>query len=402
MKKSIAISVVTLCVTLQLHAQFRIESNGNTSFASSETALSVISVNSGGDPDCKVYVKADKKGYFCDRRGTSSSWVIGFNAFSRNENTNFSAGVRGDAFSYTVLNTGRSYGVLGTAGNSTSGWNYGVFGRIDGSNDGAAVYGTSSEYENGTFIDGKYAGFFNGNTKVVGDLSVTGNISGIILTPAPDDNASTRAYTNVIADDYTSKITNIDVVPYYIQEPVQLFNSDSDTIPDARVFRESEIQKTEKLHLGISSKQLKDVFPNLVYEMEDGNDAINYTELIPVLLKSIKELNDRIHELELNQGIKARKTNTSDISQAGNNNLYIGQNTPNPCTASTRVSVNIPNGNGKLVLLDSNGIALREYPICSGDKSLSIDTSNLPKGVFLYYAEINGKRTDCKRLVVTR
>ncbi len=56
---------------------------------------------------------------------------------------------------------------------------------------------------------------------------------------------------------------------------------------------------------GFIAQEVKEVFPDIVTEMEDGSLGIRYTELIPVLVQAIKEqqeeidaLKNRIEELE--------------------------------------------------------------------------------------------------------
>ncbi len=48
----------------------------------------------------------------------------------------YSYGMRASANSPTVSSNGRSYGIYAVAGNSTSGFNYGVKGSLYGTNDG--------------------------------------------------------------------------------------------------------------------------------------------------------------------------------------------------------------------------------------------------------------------------
>ena len=74
----------------------------------------------------------------------------------------YNIGVEGWAVPSSPIPTGRSYGVRGVAGNCTNGYNYGVLGRLLGSNNGAGVFGTISN-ELGKEIDGKYAGYFDGD-----------------------------------------------------------------------------------------------------------------------------------------------------------------------------------------------------------------------------------------------
>jgi hypothetical protein len=89
-------------------------------------------------------------------------------------------GVRGDAYSTTALLSSRTYGIYGRAGNATAGWNYGVYGNLSGSNDGAAICGVDNIGTAGLTspIAGTYAGYFQGDVAVTNDIQVDGTITG--------------------------------------------------------------------------------------------------------------------------------------------------------------------------------------------------------------------------------
>lgn len=56
----------------------------------------------------------------------------------------YNIGGEGVAYSPTTRNTGRAFGLRGVAGNCTSGYNFGVLGALQGSQAGAAIFGTTS------------------------------------------------------------------------------------------------------------------------------------------------------------------------------------------------------------------------------------------------------------------
>lgn len=86
----------------------------------------------------------------------------------------YNIGGEGVAYSPTTRNTGRAFGLRGVAGNCTSGYNFGVLGALQGSQAGAAIFGTTSGKTLGLRVDERYAGYFDGNVKVTGSLQ--GNV----------------------------------------------------------------------------------------------------------------------------------------------------------------------------------------------------------------------------------
>jgi len=52
------------------------------------------------------------------------------------------------------------------------------------------------------------------------------------------------------------------------------------------------------LHYGLMAQDIEKIYPNLVAKDENGYLSLNYTELIPILISSIQEQNERISKLE--------------------------------------------------------------------------------------------------------
>lgn len=52
------------------------------------------------------------------------------------------------------------------------------------------------------------------------------------------------------------------------------------------------------LHYGLMAQDVEQLFPNLVRKDENGMMSINYSEIIPLLIKAIQEQNVRIQQLE--------------------------------------------------------------------------------------------------------
>ena len=168
--------------------QFKVHSNGNVSMGlSTGVPLSRFTMSGVGDSTYSFYLRDNRSGIFSQAMGGSGTWLYGGNMSSVvTASGKMFVGVSGNATSSDGIdnNVGRAFGVMGTAGNATSGWNYGVFGRIVGKGNGAAVYGTIYEKENGRKLKDRYAGYFNGKVSVRGNLTVRGIIDGILTCPS--------------------------------------------------------------------------------------------------------------------------------------------------------------------------------------------------------------------------
>ena len=380
---------------------------------SSNMALSPISIGFDGRADSKISVQGDGTGIYSYRDG-SAHWGYAFYGKSDFTNTDFSVGLDAESFSSTPLTSKRSFGVLGVAGNATSGWNYSIFGRLQGTNNGAAIYGTTDAYENGVDTQGRYAGYFNGATKVVGDLTVTGSIHGVLLGASASINSSSAAKSTSYATNYetdnsfSNKISNLNLVSYYMpQEGASEAKNQhvaGDTLVQTRQPSKIELQSLEKKHYALSADQLKENFPDLVYKQEDGTSAINYMEMIPVLVQTINELNSRINQLESSVAFSDNQTtkiNAIDGSIA--TTLY--QNVPNPFKSQSTISLDIAKDvkDATLYFYNINGTQAKSYSIAErGKTSISLSSSDFEPGLYVYVLVADGNVVSTKRMIVEK
>lgn len=56
-------------------------------------------------------------------------------------------------------------------------------------------------------------------------------------------------------------------------------------------------KNTEPKHIGLIAQDVEAVFPNIIATADDGFKGINYNELIPIVIKSIQELNQKIESI---------------------------------------------------------------------------------------------------------
>ncbi|WP_370086508.1 tail fiber domain-containing protein [Ekhidna sp.] len=80
-------------------------------------------------------------------------------------------------------------------------------------------------------------------------------------------------------------------------------------------FNEIKSKDNETEHFGVIAQELREIYPNLVKEGEDGYLSVNYTGLIPLLLEAVKELNAQ------NQSLMAE----NDQLERANDDLEVRQ-----------------------------------------------------------------------------
>lgn len=314
MKKIILLlSCAFFMVYNTIQAQIVTYPNGKIAINTSSTPLSDIAVNNAGLEKYYFFLQVPKSAMVCRTTGNNvSDWRFSGEFSNYATGSAFLVGVRGDVHpeNNTERNSGRAYGVFGTAGYATNGWNFGVFGRISGTHNGTGIYGTSSSSENGIYIDGRYAGYFNGATKVAGSLTVTGKISGTVLSQAvkTSDAVAINTYANEKSN--LEKLASLNAVSYYKEQPVATQAIEGDTIATTHELTDIEIQNYEKPHFALPVEQLEEAYPNLVYINDDGSKSVNYIELIPILVQSINELKAEVYSLRKETNAIANSTNT--------------------------------------------------------------------------------------------
>jgi hypothetical protein len=102
------------------------------------------------------------------------------------------------------------------------------------------------------------------------------------------------------------------------------------------------------------------------------------------------------------QSSPCRLLSTETASEGG---AGVRQNVPNPAEGITRIHYRIPvqAHQAQLSLYSAKGELLQSFPITQrGEGQLSLDTTPLPEGVYLYRLLVDGKQIDTKKLLRLR
>lgn len=315
----------------------------------------------------------------------STDYKFGLYAYAHNNI--FNIGVRGTAVGD---DTSRAIGVQGVASNST-GFNCGVLGAInDLTNYGAGVFGTLSNHQAGKPIFGRYAGYFCGETKVEGTVTATSfvNTSDIRLKENVTSLTASDVSGSTLAD-----VMSMDVIEYNFRdiEPEQ-----SDT---ATCFVKREAEPDKRKHFGLSAQELQKIYPNLVVEGQDGYLAVNYIELVPVLIRSVQELKQELDEAK---GLSSRTRGTAGAMDAIKNHSILYQNSPNPFQDNTIIRFKLADEaiNASICIFDMQGKMLKNFNVTKGEESVSLSGYELGKGLYLYSLIVNGQEIDTKKMII--
>ena len=388
MKARFFIFVILLFCNICIHAQLKVDSTG------------VVSVGPDSLGNARLNI-GNVTSYDPLNMGT-------VNLYSQVNNFKpslYNIGVYGEAYKSTYTSSIRTIGVYGKAGGGENKYNMGVVGFLGGTGYGAAILGTMSINSAGVY--GRYAGAFSGDVYVSGNLTATNYIT------YSDQNLKENIapLTSDGDEPAIEKVMDMNVVKYNykkreIEVDENVLNSMSeDELASLELERERAEQDAKQLHFGLIAQELQTIYPNLVIEGQDGNLAINYVELVPVLIQSIQELKQEISEMKGEGQITKAPTATaieSATAEAKSSMLY--QNTPNPFNGQTTIRFQIADGahSAYICIFDMQGKQLQRHDLSTSDDSLTIDGTQLGAGMYLYSLIVDGREIDTKRMILSK
>lgn len=380
-----AISSLFLAFSLTTYAQLKVTSDGKTGIViTTPKPQADLSV---GTNDSYTYSNYD-----------FGIWINNYG------NTLFNIGVKG--YASLSSSSGRTIGVQGIGGSGDQGWNYGVLGGLGTTRNGAGVFGTLTNHT-GVNVNGRYAGYFDGDTYVNGTLTAT-----TVVTPS-----DIRLKENITPLETSkdasvlSKVMDMNVISYNYKARTY---EDADTASEAtKAMRLAETQKTKQRHLGLSAQELQKIYPDLVVEGQDGYLGVNYVELVPVLIRSIQELKAELDEVkgksdEIKEA-RAASFEDEETTVVGNATSIpamatLAQNTPNPFSERTTIRFTLPENaqNAYIYIFDMSGKMQKQIPVNSDMQSITIEGYELRAGMYIYSLVIGGKEIQTHRMILSK
>jgi hypothetical protein len=337
-------------------------------------------------------------------------------------------GVYGNSTNYIgVYGSGGAYGLCGISGN------YGVY----GAGGRVAVYGFTA-YSSGVAVRGKatgsfgYGGYFESSNSI-GVYANTGNsnayagyFGGNVFSSGSYQGSDRKLKQNITDVKGAMDIINKLQPKYY--EFRQDGNYKLMNLPQGK-------------HYGLIAQDVEEVLPGLVKEtefdagralpraeatninqasnQEKGEvinfKALNYTELIPIMVKGMQELSKKTDEIDLlkkkNNELEERLLKLETIVLNKNNSVVelssasLEQNSPNPFNSETIIRYHLPQTatNAKIVITGASGRTMKTLTLTGrGAGEINLNSGTLAAGSYNYTLWMDGKQVDSKKMVITK
>ena len=306
-------------------------------------------------------------------------------------------------YGYSSTNTG-VYGYTG--GGSNTSYYYGVYGY-----NASTGYGVRGYCELGSGVYGSsgsnYAGYFNGpvlaSSYQTSDIKLKQNVKD--FTSAMDIINKLRPKEFEYRRDGDYKFMNLPTGNQY----GLIANEVEKVLPN--LVRESSFDpNVEKQVKPVNPADKKAALTSNTKSEIINFKALNYTELIPIMIKGMQEQDAIIQKQqtqidELKNMLTATKGNiASDAAAADLTGALLKQNSPNPFRDNTTVQFVLPASakEAQLLVYDQGGQLVKSVSVNSKQTQVSFTKGSLPNGNYIYTLMVDGKKVDSKKMIIAK
>ncbi|WP_210465151.1 tail fiber domain-containing protein [Rufibacter roseolus] len=318
-----------------------------------------------------------------------------------------SYGVVGQSGFVGVAGYAEQFGVLGSSddGHGVEGFSVNSFAGNFVSNSGNGVYATTLNGQFAAVIDGDV---FLSNTFKASDGNIKKNMQPVgdaitllnKLKPVQYEFRKDGQYAKL----HLPQGSHYGLVAQDVEKVLP------DLVKDAPIYLHDRSEENNrftaegKISKNIEAKDIQKESINL--------KGVNYTELIPLLIKAVQEQQQTLEEQRqtitfLSQRVAQLESTTGaeNKSALGSNNpgILLEQNQPNPVDQITTFRYSIPVGaTGQIHVYESNSGKLVKTIQAPTTGTAQMNARDLPAGNYVYTLTVNGKIAASKHMMVTR
>ena len=172
-----------------------------------------------------------------------------------------------------------------------------------------------------------------------------------------------------------------------------------------------------QLKIGLMAQEVEEIFSNLVSTDDGGIKGVDYVSIIPYLIHSIQEQENKISELKnqlerccSNSELKSNRNSSINLERSISlNNVskssYLEQNIPNPFSKETIIKAYISeeSKNASIMIFELNGKLLKSYNLQSkGNVSIKLEANEFLAGMYHYSLIADNQEVDTKKMIITQ
>lgn len=177
---------------------------------------------------------------------------------------------------------------------------------------------------------------------------------------------------------------------------------------------DSPLAPDPRTRFGFIAQEVKEVFPELVMEDEEGVLGVDYIGFIPVLVDAVKNLRAKVESQQeeltalrmqngnLRKGAPTAGAYSTPDILASESMVY--QNRPNPFSDTTVIPYDVPEGvvQADIYIYTLQGQQVMHKVVDErGSGSLTVDAASLTPGMYIYTLMTDGVEAGSKRMIVT-
>ncbi|MDE5958575.1 MAG: tail fiber domain-containing protein [Muribaculaceae bacterium] len=153
----------------------------------------------------------------------------------------------------------------------------------------------------------------------------------------------------------------------------------------------------QQSQFGFLAQEVEEIFPSLVSEDDTGNKLVNYTAMIPLIIQAIKDLHTTISEQEETIQYLSSIIEQNHVQSSTSSHF---QCYPSPTTNTLNIKLlDIPQCNSaKITISSTSGISEKQIDVFA-DNEMTIDVSDLKKGIHLLTLYIDNQTYDSARFI---
>lgn len=233
-----------------------------------------------------------------------------------------------------------------------------------------------------------YVGIAKGPTNPQYHLDVNGYIKGWNLSPS---DSTLKENIVDISIPEAQLILNLDGKKYKYKDD-----------PEGSLSSEKSKEDAKRNHYGFLAQDVQKIFPHLVYEDSLGLLSLEYEGFMPIILEVLKAQSDQISSLE--NEIFNLKKKAAEIDAGSQTFNYLGKNSPNPFSESTRIEYSLQSTVTEAILyvFSVSGKQVYSEPVQDrGESSLYLSGNTLSPGLYYYSLVADGEIIGTENMILT-